>query len=131
MSSSASGSSGSGGGGETGSSRAMRITRSDQSPRAAGIEEGASDGLMRIRIPFSAWFESGWSAGARSRQVLQGVVSGVLVELRSGRDVEGRVQEPVDRSLGMHDRLADVHQLGSVLADHMDPEETPVLTSQH
>src|SRR5690554_6307612 len=120
MSWSVSGSSGRGGNAPARPSRTMRITRSDHSPRAGGTREGASDGLMRVRIPLRGGVESGPLAGAVSRQVLEGVVGGVLVQLGPGGDVEGGVQETVHRPVGVHHGLADVDQFGGVLADDVN-----------
>src|SRR5690606_41832908 len=46
-------------------------------------------------------------------------------------DVEGRVQESVDGTVGMHHRLADVDQLGGLFPDYVDSQETTVLGGQH
>ena len=62
----------------------------------------------------------------RPEPTLQAVVGGVLVRLRLGRDVEGRVDEVVDGGAEVERRLAEVDQLGGHVAEHVDAEQPPV-----
>ena len=67
---------------------------------------------------------------APASEPLEAVIGGVLVDLCAGRDVERRVDEAVDRLARVQDRLADMDELGGLLADDVDAQQAAVVAAE-